>query len=372
MLFEFDSSEFPPFKKPTASFIQRPPLEEEPEFSLRLRAEAEIGATLEWNVLFFGLLQATVAADAGLNPKIEVGTDLEALVITRPFFYTLNEFAIDLFFRVRVSLGLNNALAEVFEAISGSAEPACRFEIDDFELPKLKNIANATATPGPLEQAVVAAQGQSGLLNRTDLTLDDLETLGIFKDTFSDAIAQLTASIPFAVEFVIFEKNIQLLGIPVINMVPGDVAVCQGDNAIVLNVRTELDTSLIPFLDGLKDGLWFGNFDGSILSENTAWRLQNNPNDPTSVTMRLPRSSTQRFYNVEEGANVILRATPELLPFPPKSQFAKADLNELFPAVGSFECCLDVDCTNKNLPQVIASNEVRFCSSAKVCSKRIR
>ncbi len=140
MLFEFDSSEFPPFKRPTTSFIQRPPLEEDPEFSLRLRAEAEIGATLEWNVLFFGLLQATVAADAGLNPKIEVGTDLEALVVTPPFFYTLNEFAIDLFFRVRVSLGLNNALADVFEAISNIGdEPACRFEIDGFELPELKN-----------------------------------------------------------------------------------------------------------------------------------------------------------------------------------------------------------------------------------------
>lgn len=92
---------------------------------------------------------------------------------------------------------------------------------------------------------------------------------------------------------------------------------------------------------------WFGNFDGTVLSEDTNWVLGANK-DTDSLTVTLPRSAiaTQPFFQIQEAASVILRATPEIFPFPPKSMFAKADLNELF-EIEPFECCDVADCIAK-------------------------
>jgi len=168
----------------------------------------------------------------------------------------------------------------------------------------------------------------------------------------------------------IFETSLFLFGIPRIETVAGESAVCVGDNAIELTVETELETGFLPILDGLNDGLWFGNFDGTILSENTDWELEQDPTDVNKVTMRLPRSSTGS-YEIFEGASVILRATPELLPFPPKSMFAKADLGELFPEIEPFECCESVDCVSKRDTSELNEGEEFVCNASNFCEKQL-
>lgn len=63
---------------------------------------------------------------------------------------------------------------------------------------------------------------------------------------------------------VIFSQDFFLLGIPTITPVAGgDAQLCQGDDAIVLTINTELEKALIPLLDELQDDEWFGNFDGT-------------------------------------------------------------------------------------------------------------
>ena len=63
------------------------------------------------------VLQGTIAADLGLGAEIEVGTNVEALVVTQPFFYTLNKFELDAFIRVRAFVGLNSAISDVIRDV---------------------------------------------------------------------------------------------------------------------------------------------------------------------------------------------------------------------------------------------------------------
>lgn len=164
----------------------------------------------------------------------------------------------------------------------------------------------------------------------------------------------------FGLNFLIFEKNFFLLGIPEITTKAGGLSTCQGDNAITLTIETDLETAIIPFLDGLKDGEWFANFDGTVLSENTNWVLNDN-NNPRSLVVSLPRSAiaNQDSYEIQEGSSVILRATPEIFPFPPKSMFAKGVLLDLF-SIDPFECCQNEDCVTKYGPA--GTGQVRVCA----------
>lgn len=121
-----------------------------------------------------------------------------------------------------------------------------------------------------------------------------------------------------------------------------------GANAIELEIGTQLDKSIIPFLDDLKDGQWFGNFDGTVVEEVTNWQLGQNTNTD-SVTITLPQSAiaSQEFFQIQEAASVILRTTPEIFPFPPKAMFAKAVLEEVFDEIVPFDCCVAANCQLK-------------------------
>jgi len=192
-------------------------------------------------------------------------------------------------------------------------------------------------------------------------------------DTYMAILTLVSSSfsIPdFGVNFLIFEQDFFLLGIPNINTVSGGVQTCQGNDAIILTVNTELDKAIIPFLDDLKDGKWFGNFDGTVLSENTNWELDDNRENTESISMRLPRSAiaTQNAFEILPESSVILRATPEILPFPPKSMFAKALLAEIFDDFEAFECCEDEDCVTKLGEPAVG--EERFCAVDNQCSVR--
>jgi len=175
----------------------------------------------------------------------------------------------------------------------------------------------------------------------------------------------------FGLNFQIFKKDFLLLGIPEIKMELGDIETCQGDDAVILTVKTTLKKALIPFLNDLKDGLWFGNFDGTVLAEDTQWVLEDDRDNTESIVMKLPRAAIefQDLFEIVPGASVILRATPEILPFPPKSMFAKALLDEIFAdSFTAFECCEDEDCVTKLGDPT--PEEERFCDADNDCDVR--
>jgi hypothetical protein len=67
IFFEFDILRFSnPFVL-EVDFQRRDPFEDEPSFNLRLIAEARMGITFGWDILLFGLLQGTLAADLGIG-----------------------------------------------------------------------------------------------------------------------------------------------------------------------------------------------------------------------------------------------------------------------------------------------------------------
>jgi len=129
-------------------------------------------------------LQGTLAADIGLGTEIEVGTNVEALAISRPFFYTLNKFELDAFVRIRVFVGLNSALTNVVRKVqdlAGSNEIECRFIRGPFKIPELPN--REPETPIILEQALEEANNSSKFTN--EISIDLAELLGDFDDGFS-------------------------------------------------------------------------------------------------------------------------------------------------------------------------------------------
>jgi hypothetical protein len=172
----------------------------------------------------------------------------------------------------------------------------------------------------------------------------------------------------------VFEDDLLLLGIPRYGEddKSSSFSTCVGDDAIVLTVVVDIEKALIPFKNDVKDALWFANFDGKIFREITQWTLDGDITEASTVTMRLPRSAKNQDYKIDDGASVILRATPELVPFPPKAQFAKFDLVSLFPKVTPFQCCVDSDCQGRTgLGIVLNPGEVFFCTAGRLCAKRI-
>jgi len=346
-----------------------------------------------------------------MGAEIEVGTNIGALAITQPFFYTLNKFELDAFLRIRAFVGLNSDLTGVARKIEDLADGddnafECIISSGPYEVPELPD-RDATETPDILEQVLEAANGTDSSDEFTDDDLNELlrsfgddyspdrgglegQTLGkcvhpcgcgsvqlfpsvafLSQTRFPSSFSLLLATPDFGANFVIFEQDFFLLGIPNIDMVPGGVQTCQGDDAIILTVDTKLDKALIPLLDGLKDGRWFSDFDGSVLSENTAWQLDQERTNTQSVTVRLPRSAiaTQDQFDIPAESSVILRATPEILPFPPKSMFTKASLADVFSDdFEPFECCEDSDCVVK-LGKA-GRREERFCSIDGKCDVR--
>jgi hypothetical protein len=141
-----------------------------------------------------------------------------------------------------------------------------------------------------------------------------------------------------------------MFGTPRIKLVAAPVGpqFCVGDNAITLSVTASLKKAFIPLLDGLKGWKWFANLDGRIFREETPWVLSENRVDSGTITMSLPRSALSQpgftNFEIQSGATVYMRATPEIFPWPPYSMFAKAELTDLF-SIGKFQCCDDSDCS---------------------------
>lgn len=345
--FSYDRNRSNKFQR-TRSFKKRPPLPQDPLFNLRLNAAAEVGVSFSWDLLVYELLQGSIALDLGFRSELEIGTNVEAMAVTDPYFYTLDKFKVDLFLRVRALVGVNNELRQIVNKVIDFIDDASIAfrKRSSFRLPDVSELKSATNDlPSPLQQALEIAKAESLLSDATSISVDQLNKLVPDPDNrVRQALRGL--DLDFGKKsWTLFEADILLLGIPEISMsiAPGYPKTCQGDDAVVFKVKTSLDKALIPFRTGLKEGSWYANFDGRVLKENTPWRLDPERSNTEEITMRLPKSAlsgSSSSYKIRPSSAIYLRATPAIMPLPPYSMFAKKKLLRLT----RFDSCDDPDC----------------------------
>jgi hypothetical protein len=353
----------------TTTVTRRPNLLLDPTFSLRLNVTAEAGVVFAWDFILYEILQATTAVDVGLRSELEVGTNVEAMVVTSPYFYTLQKFETEAFICVRLMLGFNNLIQNIVRQINFVGDNRITFgKSNSFRVPTIPPLTSFL--PDSLEKALEKAKTHPVFGNATNITLSDLNSLVPDLYTGIKGVIQ-GLNRDFSVSFNIWSQEFFLLGTPRIALqaAPEGAQFCQGNNAITLKVVSQQTRALIPFLNGLQqNAMWFANFDPRIFVEDTAWIISPDQNKVDSVTLSLPRSAVSRpgfsFFEIQSGGSVYLRATPEIVPLPKYNMIAKVSLKTLFP-FQKFECCDDSDCTLRLGPQ-------SKCMTNKICQERNR
>jgi hypothetical protein len=338
--FTYDKNRAVPFQQ-KSSFIKRNPFPSDPVFNLRCRAEAEVGVTFQWDVLLYELLQATIGLDLALKSALEVGTSVDAIVVTPPYFFTLDEFTIDLIIRVRLLLGINNDIVKVIrQIVNGIVDPLLSFKPSkSFVIPVVQQGVNQL--PDSIKTAVDKAKQNPALADATSLALNQVD------DTYTRAINTIKGlDFGFGLNVVIYSDKIFLLGTPriTLNAAPEGVQVCKGNDLMSIRVTTSLVKAALPFRNGLARGQWFPNLDGKLFKEDTPWIMSTDRTDFNSISLRLPKSVVNKDgVYLQDGASVYLRATPEILPLP-FSMYAKGNLKSLFPRIPQPNCCSNEDC----------------------------
>lgn len=356
--YTYDRSRKDRFQK-RSSFTQRPPIPQDPSFSLRLNAQAELGANFNWDILLYEIVQATAAIDIGFRPEIQVGTNVDALAVTAPYFYTLDKLSIELFVRVRILVGVNSALTQIIrKARDQVVSTLYKFQkIQNYRIP----IALPTPSdiPSPLQLALSQAKVSPVYANATSISLSQLNSL--VPDPFTGVIGALEGlKLDFGLQLEVFNKDFFMFGAPIVKLVAsGPPQLCQGSNAIVLTVKPELTKAIIPFRNGIAGGSWYANFDGRIFQETTSWVIDSSLTNTNSVTMKLPKFLIDQTgfsgYGITDKSSLILRATPQILPVPERSLFAKSELKSLF-NLANFECCQSSDCEKLYVDKPVCDN----------------
>ena len=346
--YSYDKSRKDEFQQ-NFTLVPSPRVSRETKFSLRLLAYAELGAILHWNVFLNSILQASAAVDIGFRPELQVGTNADALVVTFPYFYTLDKLGVNMFIRARALVGLNNAVFRIFRKIAAPVvDPSYSFRTTRrLSIPDV--VLGPNNIPSPLQLAINQAQNSLLYRNATSISLEQLNALvpDPFPETIGTPIQGL--DLDFGLKWQLFNDDFLLIGVPKIQLAAsGTPQLCQGSDAIILTVKTKTSRAIIPFRNGLRGGFWYANFDGRIFQEDTAWVLDPVRTNTDSITMRLPRSAINRpdftSFEISDKASIILRATPEILPLPERSMFVKADLKSLF-NIAKFDCCDNSDCS---------------------------
>jgi hypothetical protein len=330
-------------------FVKRPMFEEEPDFSLRVAANMELGLQFSWDILLYGTLQTTLAADVGLIGDLEVGTSLEAMVVSSPYFYTLDMFDVEAFLVIRAELGLNNAIKKVVKEFTGVQKQAtsamCTFSITGNGLMKPSLVSDGLINdmPASLQSIYNVAMSEDRYAAAKDLTIDTIMDEMNLDDAFLKGATELYDLVGefldgTAVSFELYSTTFPIFSLPEVEIEEPNVETCQGDSAIVLTFTSDIDGDI-------AGGQWFGNFDGSIVSEDSDWEMISDPWNPSMVTIRLPRS-TPGTYEVPEGMSVLLRSTPSIFPIE-NALFSKHIIDDVIrSSVAPFECCDDSDCGN--------------------------
>jgi hypothetical protein len=357
----YDKDRSDKFQKIT-TITRRPSSLPNPTFSARLNVTAEVGVTLSWDFLLYETIQATVGVDMGLRSELEVGTNVEAMVVTSPYFYTLQNFEMDAFIRVRLMLGINNFVQDIIRQINFLGDNSFSFgPSSSFQIPI--NPSLTSALPAPLQGALEIAKTHPIFGNATNIALSELNSL--VQDTYTSIKGTIEGlNRDFGKSFTLWSEDFSLLRTPQIVIQAGDAQICQGNNAITLRVVSQQTLAPTSILNGVQpNAMWFANFDGKIFSEDTSWVLSPDRNNVDSVTLSLPRSTISRpdlsLFEIPNEGSILLRATPEAVPFPKYSMFARASLKTLFP-LQSFECCDDSDCTQR-------FGSFSMCTTNKIC-----
>jgi hypothetical protein len=300
-----------------------------------------------------------------------VGTNVHAVAITQPYFYILDKFEVNLFMRLRVALALDNPFAEIARTLSAfAAELKDREVSGTYKVPKFDELVSQS--PRHIDLFVETATNDPRYADATEMSASDFQSLS--KDPFrkTTKVLKFLSSDTIAIKFVLYEADFFLFGTPRIELTAASEGpqYCIGDDAITLRVKTSVEKAKIPLLNGVKEGLWFANFDGKLFQENTPWTLGADRTNLDFVTLRLPRSTITKEgfsnFGLQSGARVYLRATPEVFPFPKYNMFATARLSDLFSSVLSFQCCDDTDCS-----RLYGMPNSGRCTAQKICQRLI-
>jgi hypothetical protein len=347
--YSYDKSRSEKFQKKT-SFVPSPQLlDDDPKYNLRLIAYAELGAIVNWDIFVNSILQGSAAIDIGFRPELQIGTNADAFAVTFPYILTLDKLAVYMFIRARILVGLNNDVVRIFRKL---AVPPIINQFITFKTTRTYNVPDlvlgSNVTPSPLRLAFDLARNSPLYENATFISLAQLNALvpDPFPETIGTPIQSL--DLTFGLKWEVFNDEFFILGAPKIGLSRAGIPqLCQGGDAIVLTVKTDITKAVMPFRNDLLGVQWYANFDGFLFRENTAWVLDPVRTNKDSITMRLPRSARSRsdftYFQINNNASIILRATPQILPFPERSIFVKANLQTLFP-VTKFECCDNSEC----------------------------
>jgi hypothetical protein len=314
------------------------------EFYQRVNAETEVTLLFEWDVSLCALLQASVAIDLAINTILQVGTNVEALVVTDPYFYKLNAFRIGTWMRARTLVGKNNDVRKIFRDYDAVALSLYWRRTNSFELPLYQRSSNAI--PSNLQFARLFARSDPKLANASIISLQQLNDLVPDRYTGIRGIVSGLDRDFAGFPYIVFSDTRTITERPTISWsTPGGPKICSGTNAITLTVA--VSSNSLDLLPGkLTSGLWFGNFDPRIFVEDSAWTFTTPRDSLTSITMSLPRSGSKRSdftgFEMPPISSIILRATLDTVPTP-YSIYEEFLLNYLF-SVPKFECCTSAEC----------------------------
>jgi len=401
LVFEYDGSKSGDAQfKTREEFVQRPIFDEDPQFSSRLALVAKLGILFSWDIVLYGAVQARLAADVGSTAEMTVGTNLESIVLTPDCFYVLEKIDIKASINVQATLGLNSAiksyLNNVVSSVSLDAQ-TCDITVNGgFIMPTFENDGSAPGLPKALEDLKKFAlgtpectdthnwvdvdgfgcdfyqshddpgcpehgyywEGSMGVANdncchcgggSTDgsidvsvLTLEGIRSESGLPDDFAETVIDFPNLVkdfikkdPVAIEIYSDEWSIFSLPEFGVEIESTQYEYCQGDHAVVMTLRATNQ-------DDAKDGEWFRDFDGSIITENTEWIILSESTTDDTVMIALPMSALNSTIDV--GMSIIRRTTPRFLPWPKKSMYTKFDISAQRLDIPDIECCTASDC----------------------------
>jgi hypothetical protein len=349
--FTYDQSRSPQYQN-SSSFSRGAPFSNSPAFYQRANVATEITMLFQWELSVNCMLQATTALEFRTNKAMNVGTRVEALAITNPYFYTLDEFSIDTNLRARLLVGSSSNVANIlpvlllwdFSKISSVRSYA-------FQLPTYTPSSNSI--PSPLQSALSIAKADSTLGNRNDISLAELNVL--VPDPYTGGRSILTGSFNknYSLPYISYSDTNKLTALPTFSLTLKPPETCIGSDAIILTfVLSSNSPGRHP--GNVTSALWFGNFDPRVFVEDTYWSFRTvSLTSLTTIIICLPRSTVCN-YEMPESATMILRATLDTLPTP-YSMFSEW----FFPAgsIPKFECCDTADCPS-----------TRYCTAAGMCA----
>jgi hypothetical protein len=202
-----------------SKFQKRTENKRSPVFDLRLSAAAEMGLTFAIDVVLYGVLQGTLAADTGFGAELEVTANLAALFDENQHdLYNLQKAELEAFIRIRGFVGLNQAIAKVIrdatEDLNKKGDSSkCDWKFAKYRVPELPS----RDEPDLIAEAREAVR---------DLSLEEIDVNGILDslgDTYSPDRGELQGqNLDFGKNFEIFSVDFMLL-----NLVRDDPLSCE-------------------------------------------------------------------------------------------------------------------------------------------------